>query len=85
MRGFRLSFLPVLVVLNASSAFAGGPTMVTASRHDTSPALGQLSASGRAPISAPDTEGLEPRSTGPALNSGHTDAVASELAGPLSV
>src|SRR5262249_43111440 len=31
----------------------------------------------------PDQEGLAPRSTGPTLNSGRTDVVASELAGPL--
>jgi hypothetical protein len=74
----------VIVILHASSAFAGSPTLLTASRHDTSAPLGQLSATSLAPKSAPDTEGLEPRSTGSALNSGRADAVASELAGPLS-
>ena len=84
MRGFRRSFLPVLVILHTSNAFAGSPNLITASRHDTSAPLGQLSVNNRAPIAAPDTEGLEPRSTGPALSSGRADPVASQLAGPLS-
>jgi len=75
--------LPLLWLLPASSAFAGSPNVFNASRHDTSPQFGLLSASGRAPASSPDREGPEPRSTGPALNSGRADVVASELAGPL--
>jgi hypothetical protein len=73
----------VLLVLPAASAFADIPSVLNASRNDTSAPFGPLSVRGRAPISAPDTEGLEPRSTGPALNSGRADVVASELAGPL--
>jgi hypothetical protein len=84
MRCSRRSLLSVLLLLPAASAFAGSPTVRSAARHDTSPPLGQLSASGRAPVSAPDREGPEPRSTGPALNSGRADVVASELAGPLA-
>jgi hypothetical protein len=73
----------VLFLLPVSVAFAGTPNVLNPSRHDTSAPFGQLSASGRASTAAADKEGLEPRSTGPALNSGRTDAVASELAGPL--
>jgi len=83
MRGFHRSFLAVLLMVPAANAFAGNPNVLKASRHDTSPSLVQLSVASRAPASAPDKEGPEPRSTGPALNSGHADAVASELAGPL--
>jgi hypothetical protein len=83
MRRPRRFALPVLVVLSASNAFASGPTVLGASRHDTSAPFGQLSAAGHAPNPGPDTEGLEPRSTGPALGSGRADPVASELAGPL--
>jgi hypothetical protein len=73
---FALSLLP------ASSALAA-PGVFSASRHDTSAPLGRLSAAARAPTSGPDTEGLEPRATGPVLGNGRADAVASQLAGPL--
>ncbi len=79
----RRSFWSVLFLLPASTALANGPDVLSASRHDTSPPLAQLSAGARAPASASDKEGLEPRSTGPAIASGRTDPVASELAGPL--
>jgi hypothetical protein len=82
MRHSRRSCLSVLFLLPASSALAG-PTVFSASRHDTSPTLTQMVVGGRAPISAPDKETPEPRSTGPALSSGRADPVASELAGPL--
>jgi hypothetical protein len=86
MRPCRRSLLPlsVLFLLPASSVIAGNPNVFNASRHDTSAPLGQLSASGRPPASAQDREGPEPRSTGPTRTSGRADAVASELAGPLS-
>jgi hypothetical protein len=83
MRHFLPSFLSVLFVLPASSAFAVSPIVKNASRHDTSASLAVMAAGGRTPVSAPDKEGLEPRSTGPGLVSGRPDAVASELAGPL--
>ena len=83
MRCPRRFGLSVLVLLSASSAFAA-PSVISASRHDTSAPLGQLSATGRAPTKGPDTEGLEPRATGPALGSGRADPVASPLTGPLS-
>lgn len=78
----RRSFWFVLSLLPASSALAA-PSVLSASRHDTSAPLGQLSASARAPTSQPDTEGIEPRATGPALGNGQADPVASELVGPL--
>src|SRR5262249_58284841 len=73
----------VICTLPASGAFAGSPSFLNASRHDTSAPLGQLSAGARGPTSATDREALAPRSTGPALSSGRVDVVASELAGPL--
>src|SRR5215470_3015172 len=73
---FALSLLP------ASSALAA-PSVFSASRHDTSAPLGQLSAAARAPTSGPDREGIEPRVTGPALGNGKADPVASPLAGLL--
>jgi hypothetical protein len=42
-----------------------------------------MAAGGGALTAAPDKEAPEPRPTGPALNSGRVDVVASELAGPL--
>jgi len=73
---FALSLLP------ASSALAA-PGVFSASRHDTSAPLGRLAAAARAPTSRPDTEGIEPRATGPVLGNGRADPVASPLAGPL--
>ncbi|HKA89250.1 MAG TPA: hypothetical protein VKE22_16400 [Haliangiales bacterium] len=73
----------MIFILPASGAFAGSPSLLNASRHDTSAPLGQLSAGARGPTSATDREALAPRSTGPALSSGRVDVVASELAGPL--
>ncbi len=83
MRRSLRSFLLLLVTVPTSSAFAGGPSVLGASRHDRSAPLAQMAAGGQSPASAPDKEGLEPRATGPALNSGRVDVVASELAGPL--
>lgn len=79
----RGSFLSVLYLLPASSAMAGNPDVLQASRHDTSPSFAQLAAGGSAPASAPHRAGIEARSTGPALGSGRADPVASQLAGPL--
>ena len=64
------SLLRLLVVLPASTALAGGPDVLTASRHDTSAALSRLATGLPAPASGPDREGLETRSTGPSLASG---------------
>src|SRR5689334_15505036 len=83
MRRSRRSCLSVLLLLQTSSAFAGSPDVLKASRHDTSPPFGVLSANRRAPVAAADTEGNEPRPTGPALGKGRPDPVASQLAGPL--
>ncbi len=82
MHGRRRSLWLVLSLLPASSALAA-PSVFSASRHDTSAPLGQLAAAARAPTSGPDTEGIEPRATGPVLGTGRADPVASELAGPL--
>jgi hypothetical protein len=54
-----------------------------ASRHDTSAPFAAMAAGGRTPQTAPDREGIEPRPTGPAIQSGRVDPVASELAGGL--
>jgi hypothetical protein len=83
MRRFLPSFVSVLFILQASSAFAGSPVVKKASRHDTSASLAQLAAGGGTPKSAPDKEGPEPRATGPTRESGRADTVSSELAGPL--
>jgi hypothetical protein len=83
MRHFLPSVLSVLFVLPASSAFASGPNVKSASRHDTSAPLAVMAAGARTPKGAADKEGLEPRPTGPTLGNGRADAVASELAGPL--
>jgi hypothetical protein len=83
VRHFLPSFLSILFVLPASNAFANAPTVKKASRHDTSAPLALMAAGAGAPASAPDREGPEPRSTGPAIASGRADLVASELAGPL--
>ena len=83
MRRKLRTLLSVLFILPASSAFAGDPNVLKASRHDTSAPLAQMAAGGRAPTAAPDKEAPEPRATGPLHASGRTDAVASELAGPL--
>lgn len=79
-----VSVVSVVLVLPASSALASSPSVFTAARHDDSPPLGQLSAVARAVVRAPDKEAPEPRSTGPSLDSGRADPVASELAGPLT-
>jgi len=83
MRHSSRCFLAVLFILSAPSAFAGSPKVLKASRHDTSAPLAQMAAGDRASTAAPDKEAPAPRSTGPALNSGRADGVASELAGPL--
>jgi len=83
MRCPRWCLLTVLLIAPAAAAAPGGPSLIPAARHDTSAPFGQMSAAGRAPAPAPDTEGVEPRATGPALGNGHADTVASPLAGPL--
>jgi hypothetical protein len=83
MRRFITSFLSLLFVVAASTALAGGPNVKNASRHDTSASLAVMAAGHGTPASQSDKEGLEPRSTGPPIESGRADAVASELAGPL--
>src|SRR5262249_8944115 len=83
MHHSRRSFWSLIFILPASGAFAGSPSLLNASRHDTSAPLGQLSAGARGPTSATDREALAPRSTGPALSSRRVDVVASELARPL--
>src|SRR5262249_60416148 len=82
MHHSRRSFWSLIFTLPASGAFAGSPSLLNASRHDTSAPLGQLSAGARGPTSATHREALAPRSTGPALSSGRVDGVASQLAGP---
>jgi hypothetical protein len=83
MRRSPRCFLAVLMIFSAASAFAGSPKVLEASRHDTSAPLRQMAAGGRASTPGPDKEAPAARSTGPVVNSGRADAVASELAGPL--
>jgi hypothetical protein len=78
------SLVPLLLVLPASTAIAGAPTVLKASRHDTSGPLGKLAGAASAPKLAPDKEGIEPRPTGAPRSSGRPDVVAAELSGPLS-
>src|SRR3954469_5949020 len=80
--------LALIVLLSAAflstSAFAGGPNVLKNAKHDTSAPLAQMVVGSSNPKSAPDKEANEPKVTGPALNTGKKDAVAAELAGPLS-
>ena len=59
------------------------PVVRNASRHDTSGPLAAMAAGRGTPANSPDREGIEPRSTGPAIQSGRVDPVASPLAGTL--
>jgi len=87
---FRLAdcrrFAVVLFVLSSSSlALAGGPTVIKASRRNVSAPLSELARGGAAAASQPDREAEKPRATGPAINSGKVDAVASELTGVTTI
>lgn len=73
----------ITVTLLALPAQAAGPSVLRNARHDTSAPLAQMAVGSAQPKAQPDHEAPEPRSTGPALQSGRADAVASELAGPL--
>lgn len=79
-----MAAMSLFLVTSFSLAYAAGPTVVKASRHDTSASLAQLAANATRPSPGTDHESLEPKATGPALNSGKADVVAHELAGPLS-
>src|SRR3954447_12667316 len=81
---FSLALIALLSAVFTTSAFAGGPNVLENAKHDTSAPLAQLVVGSANPKSAPDKEAQEPKVTGPALNSGKKDAVAAELAGPLS-
>src|SRR5215831_9195516 len=86
MRRCPRTFWSMLVLLCASSAFAKPADVIKAARHDTSPSLAQMAsaaAGAAAPSAAADKEAAEPRATRGPLSSGHDDAVASQLAGPL--
>lgn len=72
------------VLSSSSLAFAGGPTVIKASRRDVSAPLSELAGGGPSPARQPDREAEKPRATGPAINSGKVDPVASELSGPLT-
>jgi hypothetical protein len=77
-----MRILTILCLLPASAALAD-PSVIKASRHDTSAPLAQLAAGGASPKAQPDKEGNEPRATGGLLGSGKKDPVAAPLAGPL--
>src|SRR3954470_11393070 len=82
---FSLALIVLLsAALLSTSAYAGGPNVLKNAKHDTSAPLAQMVVGSGNPKSAPDKEANEPKVTGPALNSGKKDAVAAELAGPLS-
>jgi hypothetical protein len=80
-RWFALSWF---VLSSSSLAFGGGANVIKASRRDVSAPLWQTAVGGVSPTQGPDREAEKPRATGPAINSGKADAVASELAGPLT-
>lgn len=80
----RLALSSFTILCLAAPAFAGGPSVVKASRHDTSAPLAVLAAGGNLRNPGPDQQADEPRPTGPALTSSKSDSVASPLTTPLT-
>jgi hypothetical protein len=65
-------------------AFAAGPKVIKASRHDTSAALAVLAVGSAVRNPGPDREAEEPRATGAPRTSSKADPVAAEFAAPLN-
>jgi len=80
----RCFVLASLVLSSSSLAFAAGPSVIKASRHDVSAPLSQLAAHAGVPAKGADRAAETPRATGPAISGGRVDPVATELAGPLT-
>src|SRR5216684_8196274 len=74
----------VLFVLYVPLAFANGPDVIKASRHDASPPLSQMAIGASSNGGRSDSQSPTARATGAMITNPNSDPVAAPLAGPLT-
>ncbi len=80
----RWLFPFLLIVFATSSAVAGGPDVIKASRHDVSLPFSQMAIAALSKGNGSNGQTPTARATGAPLTNPHADPVAAPLAGPLS-
>src|SRR6266853_3489090 len=84
VRSSRWFFSVVFVFLSVSVAFANGPEVIKASRHDASPPLSQMAIGASSNGGRSDSQSPTARATGAMISNPNSDPVAAPLAGPLT-